>query len=1060
MGYGLKKDPDSGETLDLNKTFFNIIKPVVKKLGFECVRCDEVSNSGLIDKVMYEYIWNADLVIADISTLNPNAMYELGVRHALRPSSTVIIAEERTNFSFDVGHNSIFRYKHLGVDIGVTEAKRCIKELTNHIKGILDKNEVDSPFYTYMKYNSLSDLCREEILKEYIYDEAFYNEHMICSLIPKWADTNENDRNLLSRLMNNNPGSFDTNIAKLKEIPSSPLKLRNNHWIYTVNDEIAKNIYPKFTPLMLETFSNIAIEVLSERNSKFDLPKEQRLFANLEGRTSKYSYDVRNGIAYGLVYLSLYKDYLSLNLKQRDVPSMVIYSVLRTNDWKVWGSLDNLLPILAEAAPDAFIKSLKNVLCTSPETFDSLFDQETSGVFGSSLMTGILWGLEVIAWFPGYFGLVIECLAELAKLDKGGNVCNRPINSLETLLLPWINTTTATVVDKMNAARHLADSYPEALWKIIFHLLPNETGYTTGCKEPEFFVQLIKDYNKKVSQEDYIKQIQFYSELTIQLMEQKSERIITVLNNLNGITLEQQQIVFKYLDSLIVSELSAEEKNDLWEQTSCLLREHRKIQNANWSYSEEIINQIQRFNDRLKPNAIISIYKPLFEKGEWDLSDEVYDSSKETDWNKVRAIFRERRRKSLAEIITSNGMLSILNLLNNETIACNVAITLAELNRKEADTVFLPNYLESENKYVQTFVFQYVRARSVIRGYSWLDELNIANWNKSQQINFLINLPFEEDAWIIIKEILQDGYNEYWLHVISIACGNNVDFEEPVLKFLECERIDYAFRCVYFSIMSKRPVKSDLIISVLQRNIQASNPVIESYEIVEVFKLLENLATCNQKQLSELEFAYYPIFQYSYEKLPVSLYKRIQSEPDFYMQLICAIYKREDQNENVELTEQQEGILRISWNILNNFKLLPGLDNHNDFHSDVAVDWIEKVLNLAKENKRVCVTKICLGKLFFYTPRDNSSQLWIEKSIAKLLDKFENQDMRQGFETEAINSRGAHFVDPSGEEEKSIADSWLIKASELESVGFYNFAQTAKVIAKTYNSFASYNYME
>ena len=146
MGYGLKKDPDSGETLDLNKTFFNIIKPVVKKLGFECVRCDEVSNSGLIDKVMYEYIWNADLVIADISTLNPNAMYELGVRHALRPSSTVIIAEERTNFSFDVGHNSIFRYKHLGVDIGVTEAKRCIKELTNHIKGILDKNEVDSPY--------------------------------------------------------------------------------------------------------------------------------------------------------------------------------------------------------------------------------------------------------------------------------------------------------------------------------------------------------------------------------------------------------------------------------------------------------------------------------------------------------------------------------------------------------------------------------------------------------------------------------------------------------------------------------------------------------------------------------------------------------------------------------------------------------------------------------------------------------------------------------------------------------------------------------------------------
>ena len=473
MGYGCKKDPDSGETLDLDKTFYHIIQPVVKNLGFECIRCDKNSNSGLIDKVMYEYIWNADLVIADISTLNPNAMYELGVRHTLKPSTTVIIAEEKTNFPFDVNHNSIFRYKHLGVDIEPTEAERCIRELTNQIKEILNKNEVDSPFYTYMKYSSLSDLCREDILKEYIYDNVFYNEHIICSLIPKWNDTNENDRQIFSRLMNNNLGSFETNINKLKEIPSSPLKLKSSHWIYFINDEIVINVYPRFTPLMLEHFSNIAIEVLTEKNPKFDLPKEQRLFANLEGQVLKYSYDVRNGIAEALVYLSLYKDYLSSNLIQRDIPSTVVFKVLNTNDWKVWGSLDNLLPVLAEASPDAFIKSLKTLLGASPEMFVSLFDEETGGIFGSSLMTGILWGLEVVAWFPGYFGLVIECLAELAKLDKGGNVSSRPINSIETLLLPWINTSTATVGDKMNAARHLANRYPELLWKILFHLLPD-----------------------------------------------------------------------------------------------------------------------------------------------------------------------------------------------------------------------------------------------------------------------------------------------------------------------------------------------------------------------------------------------------------------------------------------------------------------------------------------------------------------------------------------------------------------------------------------------------------
>jgi hypothetical protein len=46
------------------------------------------SSLRFIDKHMYEMLMNAD-VVADLSTTNPNAIYELGVRHALRPHTTV-----------------------------------------------------------------------------------------------------------------------------------------------------------------------------------------------------------------------------------------------------------------------------------------------------------------------------------------------------------------------------------------------------------------------------------------------------------------------------------------------------------------------------------------------------------------------------------------------------------------------------------------------------------------------------------------------------------------------------------------------------------------------------------------------------------------------------------------------------------------------------------------------------------------------------------------------------------------------------------------------------------
>src|ERR1044072_8176733 len=94
LGFGKKTDFETGRTLDLDKTYRNIIKPAVKAAGLECVRADEIVHSGLIDVPMYEQLLNADVVVADLSTSNKNAFYELGVRHALRPETTIVICED------------------------------------------------------------------------------------------------------------------------------------------------------------------------------------------------------------------------------------------------------------------------------------------------------------------------------------------------------------------------------------------------------------------------------------------------------------------------------------------------------------------------------------------------------------------------------------------------------------------------------------------------------------------------------------------------------------------------------------------------------------------------------------------------------------------------------------------------------------------------------------------------------------------------------------------------------------------------------------------------------
>lgn len=150
-GFGPKPDPNKpGRIIDLDKTFENLIKPVFDDLDIECFRAKEIRHTGIIDVPMYEWIYKADIVVADVSTLNPNALYELGVRHALRPNTTIVISEDQTTYPFDINHTVITKYEHLGKDIGVTEANRFKSELKATVLSILKDAKKDSPVYTYL----------------------------------------------------------------------------------------------------------------------------------------------------------------------------------------------------------------------------------------------------------------------------------------------------------------------------------------------------------------------------------------------------------------------------------------------------------------------------------------------------------------------------------------------------------------------------------------------------------------------------------------------------------------------------------------------------------------------------------------------------------------------------------------------------------------------------------------------------------------------------------------------------------------------------------------------
>ena len=164
MGYGERPDLSSGKKINLDRVYLNIIKPVVTECGYECIRGDEVLDSGLIDESMYYGILESDLVVADISTFNPNAIYELGVRHGVRRFHTIIMMETGDKFFFDVNHNRTLTYTYSRKkSLFDTEAERVRNRLKSLIQNIEVNEQVDSPLYTFV--NDLQEPHRAEAPK-------------------------------------------------------------------------------------------------------------------------------------------------------------------------------------------------------------------------------------------------------------------------------------------------------------------------------------------------------------------------------------------------------------------------------------------------------------------------------------------------------------------------------------------------------------------------------------------------------------------------------------------------------------------------------------------------------------------------------------------------------------------------------------------------------------------------------------------------------------------------------------------------------------------------------
>jgi len=157
MPFGNKTD-ETGRAIDFDQVYEKIIRPGVQEADLEPIRASEETAGGFIHKCMFERLMLCDYAVADLTTANPNVFYELGIRHGIRPHSTVLISCKGMRLPFDLASLHLVRYA-LDASGAPTAVDADRHALASHLRECRNPVE-DSPLFQLVADWPRPDIAR------------------------------------------------------------------------------------------------------------------------------------------------------------------------------------------------------------------------------------------------------------------------------------------------------------------------------------------------------------------------------------------------------------------------------------------------------------------------------------------------------------------------------------------------------------------------------------------------------------------------------------------------------------------------------------------------------------------------------------------------------------------------------------------------------------------------------------------------------------------------------------------------------------------------------------
>jgi hypothetical protein len=743
--------------------------------------------------------------------------------------------------------------------------------------------------------------------------------------------------------------------------------------------------------------------------------------AALYGKFSPHSQLLREGLAETLACMGARGTSLHIRsgATAADYATKVVRAILEVaaSDPTIWASLSSVLPLLAEASPEAFLASVESSI-GNPEFAAAMFtDRKDADSFNTaSAHPGLLWALETLAWSPAYLPTVALVLAKLAKVDPGGTLQNRPQNSLHRILLAWYPQTAATVEQRIGVLDLLRERESNIAWSLLISLLPSGRDIAFPTRKPVWH-DWAPDGDPKVTYGDIYRVTDAVTDRLLREVGTDSERWKDLLANLTNFTPERRAAIVELLNETLTRFERDEDKVVIWTALREILSHHRSFPDAEWRLPDSELERLDSLYASLAPSDTGLRYGWLF-KGWPDLPEgRAYKS--EQDFDEA-----DRHRKAaIAEVLERDGLTGTINLATKVERPDFVGRALAQLG---VDAKEVLGFLADPNDILNSVARGYVFATP---DQTWKEKVLVElgpNWSDDQIGEFLSCWPSGTATWKVVEQF-PDAANRYWRNFRPYGVSES-DREYVAKKLVEHGRPYASVTVLSREARSGRDnVPPDVIMSCLEEAARFRGDTdrpeqLFTYSVTQLLDYLFALEDVDQNRVAAIEWTYLPALK-TRERRPAALHAELRRNPSFFVDLVTLAYRGKNE-EPTELAEDDEVRARLAHDLLDSFRGVPGASE--GVVEDTALrQWVDEARRLLEERGRSEIGDVMIGEFLSGSPL-GSDGAWPHEAVRKVIEEIASDDLDRGITIGVYNGRGVVTKNPyeGGGQERTLASTY------------------------------------